>query len=524
MRQQQQIPAVLQQLRRQLADASTAMISLQRVQRNRYYNCLKQWIVDGIPPPQHQQPSQSSSLTVENVPAVVDVEMKISNLLEMGFERTQALQALKFTEGDLDQAIVLLLENPGQLQAAGSKNNVVDDKQPPVRPETPSGSGGSPDPAKSTSKNWLLRNIEHQVGSNSNLKRIGSWIEKARSQLTETSAETSSLGNIGGGNYNNNDNSDNSIMLLTPQSESFTVNLGTQVRYTQNLRLIMSRAMDTLLVPTGMEIVARLAQQQTLYSNSLLGLVVLVTPEDLPLYKYGLTGNKGMYLRPTSTITVKRYARIEIFSLCRQSPELHFQSIDEQIAHCEDSFLDPDINQVVVKEGDVMITRHSNLPDTHIIFHLIASRQSLRQPDLGQRSPVIAGLKNIMELAGRYNVWNIKIPLLLLPDTLNRDFLLSTAANATATDQLKAPLSLTAQACLSRADLVLKTVKACLMEQRRIYYSTDDDPRSGGAGGGAVNGSSAASAATVQFLLNPSAGQSVWESSKQLVRQIYHTL
>jgi hypothetical protein len=164
---------------------------------------------------------------------------------------------------------------------------------------------------------------------------------------------------------------------------------------------------------------------------------------------------------------------------------------------------------------------------------LIVSRQSLRQADMGQRSPVIAGLKNIMELAGRYNVWNIRLPLLLLPDSLNKDFIVSsspapaenTAASIAAAKINNAPLALTSQACLSRADLVLKTIKACLMEQRRVLYSVDEDPRSAGTGAAAIGSWAAgASAATVQFLITPVAGQSVWESSKQLIRQIYHTL
>jgi Uncharacterised conserved protein (DUF2362) len=57
-----------------------------------------------------------------------------------------------------------------------------------------------------------------------------------------------------------------------------------------------------------------------------------------------------------------------LFSRCHQSTEFHFPDIDSQLQTIENDYVD---NQKTVDEGDFFITRHSNLPLTQIVFHLV---------------------------------------------------------------------------------------------------------------------------------------------------------
>ncbi len=79
--------------------------------------------------------------------------------------------------------------------------------------------------------------------------------------------------------------------------ESFTITLGSQVRQTQNLRLIVSRMGDFVGWPED-ELTQRGLRAQTtatLYSRYLSGIVVLVNVEQWQNYKRGLETNRGKY-------------------------------------------------------------------------------------------------------------------------------------------------------------------------------------------------------------------------------------
>ena len=62
--------------------------------------------------------------------------------------------------------------------------------------------------------------------------------------------------------------------------------------------------------------------------------------------------------------------------------------------------------------GEIFITRHSNLAEVHVVFHLVAD-DSVKSSTISTRNPVIAGLRNALHTAVRHGITTITIPLLL---------------------------------------------------------------------------------------------------------------
>ena len=65
--------------------------------------------------------------------------------------------------------------------------------------------------------------------------------------------------------------------------------------------------------------------------------------------------------------------------------------------------------------GEVYVTRHSNLAEVHVVFHLVVddSVQTLRS-DLSSRHPVIMGVRNVLKACFHYDIHTITLPLLLV--------------------------------------------------------------------------------------------------------------
>ncbi len=66
-----------------------------------------------------------------------------------------------------------------------------------------------------------------------------------------------------------------------------------------------------------------------------------------------------------------------------------------------------------MQPGDFYLTRHSNLSEVHVVFHLV-SDSSVMTGDLTSRHPVILGYRNILKACFRYDVTTITLPLLLV--------------------------------------------------------------------------------------------------------------
>ena len=59
------------------------------------------------------------------------------------------------------------------------------------------------------------------------------------------------------------------------------------------------------------------------------------------------------------------------------------------------------------------MTRHSNLSEVHIMFHLVVD-DNIRSSDISSRHPVILGYRNILKACYRHDIHTITLPLLLV--------------------------------------------------------------------------------------------------------------
>ena len=62
--------------------------------------------------------------------------------------------------------------------------------------------------------------------------------------------------------------------------------------------------------------------------------------------------------------------------------------------------------------GEIFITRHSNLAEVHVVFHLVVD-DSVKLATINTRNPVIVGLRHALHTAVRHSITTISIPLLL---------------------------------------------------------------------------------------------------------------
>ena len=66
----------------------------------------------------------------------------------------------------------------------------------------------------------------------------------------------------------------------------------------------------------------------------------------------------------------------------------------------------------LINIGDIYITRHSNLAEVHVVFHLVVD-DTVKSSSISTRNPVIVGLRNALHTAVRHSITTITIPLLL---------------------------------------------------------------------------------------------------------------
>lgn len=63
--------------------------------------------------------------------------------------------------------------------------------------------------------------------------------------------------------------------------------------------------------------------------------------------------------------------------------------------------------------GEFYITRHSNLSEIHVAFHLCVD-DNIRSVNVTARDPAIMGLRNILKVCCTHDITTISIPLLLV--------------------------------------------------------------------------------------------------------------
>ena len=270
------------------------------------------------------------------------------------------------------------------------------------------------------------------------------------------------------------------VSIQVPQ-ESFTITLGAQMKQMHNLRLVAADALDLtrydiLKSPKdsvrdgfGEEtdwLPRRLQTAMSLYSHNLAGLVLLTDD--------------------TSVTTTKEESSVtrDFASICFRSTEYHFPNFEQQLEYIRGdqlksalewrekaalrrSIFDPpeDLNneknvqeikemsksEKRLKVGDFYITKHSNLCEVHVVFHMIANCAENENivplsssEGVNSRHPVVMGLRSVLKTASNCGITQLTIPLLL---SMNM------------TEEMTAVAW-----CLKRAELVFKCVKGFMME------------------------------------------------------------
>ncbi|XP_026533866.1 protein C12orf4 homolog [Notechis scutatus] len=233
--------------------------------------------------------------------------------------------------------------------------------------------------------------------------------------------------------------------------ESFTIHLGAQLKTMHNLRLLRADMLDFCKHKRSHRSGIKLHRLQTalsLYSTSLCGLVLLVDN------------------RISSYSGIKR----DFATVCQECTDFHFPGVEEQLevvqqvvlyaraqrsskakrlneagnrnSGNEDKSKNGEQNQSNIFPGEFYITRHSNLSEIHVTFHLCVD-DNVRSGNITARDPAIMGLRNILKVCCTHDITTISIPLLLIHDMSEE---------------------MTISWCLKRAELVFKCVKGFMME------------------------------------------------------------
>ncbi|XP_072857054.1 ferry endosomal RAB5 effector complex subunit 3 isoform X2 [Pogona vitticeps] len=233
--------------------------------------------------------------------------------------------------------------------------------------------------------------------------------------------------------------------------ESFTIHLGAQLKTMHNLRLLRADMLDFCKHKRNHRSGIKLHRLQTalsLYSASLCGLVLLVDN------------------RISSYSGIKR----DFATVCQECTDFHFPGIQEQLeivqqvvlyaraqhsskskrlneagsknSASDDKSKTVDQNPANILPGEFYISRHSNLSEIHVTFHLCVD-DNVRSGNITARDPAIMGLRNILKVCCTHDITTVSIPLLLVHDMSEE---------------------MTISWCLKRAELVFKCVKGFMME------------------------------------------------------------
>ncbi|KAF9965422.1 hypothetical protein BGZ70_004886 [Mortierella alpina] len=409
-----------------------------------------------------------------------ELDQMIKSILEMGFDMEQAKGALLIANRNMDHAINLLLEQPDSIPRLVAAKQKVDamkenarrqnraqsspQQVPPSLVSSPSSNSIQPQPSSSQDTRTFAANRpldrSHSVSSprpmigspnqgpggnpnqkawsplpffqqqrnalltnntNPSVKKFGGWLNKAIENL----GLDDDMDNDSGAPSRLNAGSANNSSALPPQptsnlAESFTVVLGSShSKVTHNLRLMVSDPAEVF--PSNRNKSERDAaiQAQTassLYGQNLTGLVQLVNIRDWAEYKGGQVCHQ------------------EFFKACQTSTELHFDSIEKQLEAIED---DIPLDGSTLREGDFILTRHSNLPMIHVVFHLFygqpvspddksaAPAMFSQSSDFSPKPDFLAGLRNIIMTSHRYEITVLSLPFLMMPPLFENQMMMA---------------------------------------------------------------------------------------------------
>ncbi|KAK1169199.1 hypothetical protein AOXY_G10157 [Acipenser oxyrinchus oxyrinchus] len=232
--------------------------------------------------------------------------------------------------------------------------------------------------------------------------------------------------------------------------ESFTIHLGAQLKTMHNLRLLRADVLDFCKHKRNHRSGVKLHRLQTalsLYSTSLCGLVLLV---DNRINSY--SGIKRDFATVSQECTDFHFPRLEeqlevvqqvvLYARAQRSSKQKEQADTSRNGGNDDKSKNIERNPSNILPGEFYISRHSNLSEVHIVFHLCVD-DNVRSGNITARDPAIMGLRNILKVCCTHDSTTITIPLLLVHDM---------------SEEMTIPW------CLKRAELVFKCVKGFMME------------------------------------------------------------
>ncbi|KAM9815914.1 protein C12orf4 homolog [Syngnathus typhle] len=278
---------------------------------------------------------------------------------------------------------------------------------------------------------WVIK-LHEDLQKSNNSSQINEEIKVQSSPLSEPS-----------------DSGDRMFEEKPQMEESFTIHLGAQLKTMHNLRLVRADVLDLCKHRRHGSSGAKLRRLQTalsLYSSSLCGLVLLV---DNRVNSY--SGIKRDFATVAKECTdfhflcleeqleevqqVVLYARAQRSSKQKDQPELPRNGSDDKSKTIER-------NPSNILPGEFYVSRHSNLSEVHVVFHLCVD-DNVRSGNITARDPAIMGLRNILKVCCTHDATTITVPLLLVHDM---------------SEEMTIPW------CLKRAELVFKCVKGFMME------------------------------------------------------------
>ncbi|KAI7886679.1 hypothetical protein K492DRAFT_155950 [Lichtheimia hyalospora FSU 10163] len=364
----------------------------------------------------------------------------VRDIEEMGFTKEQAETALGLTNHTMEHAVTLLLEDPAKVNTAMQQQQQLAKRRSSSLSQHGNGGVATTSPAHSrtsslnditvtgsrrqslqrgisansrntnaTNKGWSPISFlqqQKQVMENTNLssvRKLGGWLGKAMENFMDNDESDPRFGSSHTG----------TIANAQQPVESFTISLGpAQIKSTHNLRLLVADAGSDIFNPMPYDPTREMAYKaQTstnLYTNHLSAMVVLVELSELTRSRDEQGTSLGWRQYRTGKGSNKA-----LFERCQHSTEFHFPDIETQLTVIEQDYQS---RPESLQEGSFFITRHSNLPSTQVIFHLVVDSESIPTTDLSKQSPLIKGLLKIMRITTRYDISSLSIPLLLLPD------------------------------------------------------------------------------------------------------------
>lgn len=232
---------------------------------------------------------------------------------------------------------------------------------------------------------------------------------------------------------------------------------------------------------------ARLDTLELLYRPELTFRLVFFHPKHGPKYPLG------------------RVANAWLFEACGRSNELHFPSLSHQLAAALDRL---QAAKASLQEGDFLLTRHSNLANTHVVIHMAMDHASETFPeDLNQRPLLIGGVRTLLTTVQRYGASKLVLP----PPELN-----APAAPTSLSQKLAASSNPNMDPSLAAKIKLFETFFRCI---KGLLLETN---RSGSVPYPILPGASIPPVLGLTFLLPPTTNVSLFKKARACIRAAFN--